>query len=314
MIKKIVTPGQKYQNLTVLYSVGSKNGKKYWKCLCDCGNYTQIPTGKLGVTKSCGCLKNNHSIEDLTNKHFGRLIVLEVAGRDKNNKIQWLCQCQCGKTTVVRANDLKQGKVLSCGCLRKKHLAEGYKLYNQYREPTYYKDLKGLKFGKLTVLSYEKQISIEKNKNKITNKRAYWKCQCDCGNIIYVASSNLINGHTQSCGCLVSKGQQKIKQLLQENNINFETQKTFEDCILPSGQKARFDFYVDNKYLIEFDGQQHFLDKQASPKSYYNNQKIQKIKQSDQIKNKWAEQHNILLIRIPYYKYSTLTIDDLLCL
>lgn len=50
-----------------------------------------------------------------------------------------------------------------------------------------------------------------------------------------------------------------IKKLLNNNNISFETEKTFESCIFQdTGKKARFDFYVDNKYLIEFDGEQHF--------------------------------------------------------
>lgn len=53
-------------------------------------------------------------------------------------------------------------------------------------------DLKGQKFGKLTVL--ERVI--------IKGKPTRWLCQCDCGNGIVATSGNLRNGHTQSCGCL----------------------------------------------------------------------------------------------------------------
>ena len=28
-----------------------------------------------------------------------------------------------------------------------------------------------------------------------------WLCQCDCGNIVTVRTADLMNGHTQSCGC-----------------------------------------------------------------------------------------------------------------
>jgi len=57
----------------------------------------------------------------------------------------------------------------------------------------------------------------------------------------------------------MSHGERKIGQLLKENNISFVREKTFESCrFTDTHALARFDFYVDNKYLIEFDGAQHF--------------------------------------------------------
>lgn len=55
-------------------------------------------------------------------------------------------------------------------------------------------DLVGQKFANLTVesLAYVKGF------------RTYWNCLCDCGNKTTVACSKLLNGHTQSCGCLKS--------------------------------------------------------------------------------------------------------------
>lgn len=53
-------------------------------------------------------------------------------------------------------------------------------------------DLTNKRFGRLTVLSYEKTVK----------SRAYWKCKCDCGNICLVSSHNLLGGVTRSCGCL----------------------------------------------------------------------------------------------------------------
>lgn len=49
----------KYGRLTVVEFIGvSKDRHKLWKCKCDCGNYTVVPTNSLtaGNTKSCGCL------------------------------------------------------------------------------------------------------------------------------------------------------------------------------------------------------------------------------------------------------------------
>lgn len=66
--------GQKFNRLTVVEYAGIHLDKFHkWKCLCDCGNYTEVITGKLknGHTKSCGCLKNETSIEN-ANKNFGQ--------------------------------------------------------------------------------------------------------------------------------------------------------------------------------------------------------------------------------------------------
>ena len=56
-------------------------------------------------------------------------------------------------------------------------------------------DLKGKRFGILTVLSFE-------GSNKQGN--SMWLCVCDCGNLIIANSQNLKTGHTKSCGCLKS--------------------------------------------------------------------------------------------------------------
>ena len=55
-----------------------------------------------------------------------------------------------------------------------------------------FKNLAGMHFGKLTV------ISRAENKNG----RVHWNCICDCGTACVVMSKHLISGHTQSCGCL----------------------------------------------------------------------------------------------------------------
>ena len=55
-------------------------------------------------------------------------------------------------------------------------------------------DLKGQRFGKLTVL--ERDMNIQRKP-----KYAYWACQCDCGNIKSIQGRSLIAGTTKSCGC-----------------------------------------------------------------------------------------------------------------
>lgn len=56
-------------------------------------------------------------------------------------------------------------------------------------------DLKGQRFGKLTV--------IERAGAK--SGKVYWKCQCDCGTIKDIQGCHLVDGSIQSCGCEAHK-------------------------------------------------------------------------------------------------------------
>ena len=62
---------------------------------------------------------------DLTGKRFGRFIVL---GRDletqrikKDKEAFWFCQCDCGNKFSARGHDIRDKKILSCGCLKKEN-------------------------------------------------------------------------------------------------------------------------------------------------------------------------------------------------
>ena len=115
-----------------------------------------------------------------------------------------------------------------------------------------------------------------------------------------------------SCGCIIeSKGSRKIKEILTENNIDFTQEKRFNDLIFSdTGYKARFDFFLPKlNCLIEYDGRQHYHIGQGV---YDNLEKFNKTKEHDEIKNAYAKEKGITLIRIPYTEYNNITITDLL--
>ena len=63
-----------------------------------------------------------------------------------------------------------------------------------------------------------------------------------------------------------------------------------------------------SKYLIEFDGIQHF-----QPIEYFGGiTEFKERKQNDEIKNNYCKINNIPLIRIPYTALKTLQLEDLL--
>jgi hypothetical protein len=61
------------------------------------------------------------------------------------------------------------------------------------------KDMGGQKFGRLTVISRAAD----------RNGRVQWTCICECGKEVVAGGSNLRQGKTQSCGCLVRYDQNK---------------------------------------------------------------------------------------------------------
>lgn len=116
---------------------------------------------------------------DLTGNVFGRLTVLGDDGtRNKNSNVLWLCSCQCGNTTHVRADHFKNGRTKSCGCL------------NEEKKHERFKDLSNTETDNFKVIdrAYSK------------NQRVYWNCVCKhCGNHIEL-QSNQIERYS-SCGC-----------------------------------------------------------------------------------------------------------------
>ena len=112
---------------------------------------------------------------DLTGQVFTWLKVLKFNGVNNKRQKEWLCRCVCGKYKIATTYSLLKGKIKSCGC------------YNSKR----YNDLTG-KFGKLKIICC---VGTDENHYKL------YKCRCDCGNDVIVKGSNLLNGHTTSCGC-----------------------------------------------------------------------------------------------------------------
>lgn len=165
------------------------------------------------------------------------------------------------------------------------------------------KDITGQKFGKWTVL-YK------------TNKRnaggiIYWHCRCECGVERDVLGSSLRNGYSLSCGLHpnISKGNYKIAELLRAANIPFESEKTFSTC--KDKKELPFDFYVNNQYLIEYDGFQHFEESREKTQEIGLGFDYDYTHKHDLMKNQWCKENGIPLIRIPYIHYDNLTIEDL---
>lgn len=124
---------------------------------------------------------------DITNKKFGKLTVIAVAGRNNQGEVLWQCKCDCGGDKITTGTRLRKGLTRSCGCLQlEQRRIMGKSNLNKGR------DLTGSKFGRWTVLS--------KN-GKTENGFILYKCRCECGRIKTVQANTLTSGKSTSCGC-----------------------------------------------------------------------------------------------------------------
>lgn len=55
---------------------------------------------------------------DITDCRFTRLVALAPERKDPWGKWQWLCQCDCGRRTIVSVSQLMGNGTRSCGCLK----------------------------------------------------------------------------------------------------------------------------------------------------------------------------------------------------
>lgn len=117
--------GKQIGELIVLDKIGKKHGKSLYKCICSCGNYTEVTIDKLIAEdiKTCGAYHNR--IEDLTGQVFGKLTVIgKDHNRDKNGRVQWVCECECGNIVSKCRYSLITHNTQSCGICSNKSIGE----------------------------------------------------------------------------------------------------------------------------------------------------------------------------------------------
>lgn len=108
---------------------------------------------------------------------------------------------------------------------------------------------------------------------------------------------NVIVG--RATGDNVSKGNRRLQEFFNAHNIFYQSEKTFIGLVGDNGGSLRYDFYIvyhDTPLLIEYDGAQHF---QAI--EYFDGEEgYQQRIRHDHIKNMFAQEKNIPLIRFNY--------------
>ena len=93
-------------------------------------------------------------------------------------------------------------------------------------------ELIGMKFGLLTIDAVQNGI---KNHDHVA-------CFCDCGNATFPRKTDVVRGHTRSCGCIVQKKKKKKKKRMQKEQT--------EDCgVRWNKQRKKFEAYIYGESL-----------------------------------------------------------------
>lgn len=155
-------------------------------------------------------------LKDLTEQKFGKLTVLyraesKITGGKK--RTMWHCLCECGNEIDVSSDYLNKSQCPSCGCEATKNRIEKNRINNI-----------GEKFGRLTIVD----ILWDEDRTKAI-------CKCDCGNDYIGVKTDIVSGHTQSCGCL------------QSENTSAANTKDWTGCVSDYGVKFLRRAYMNDK-------------------------------------------------------------------
>ena len=225
----------------------------------------------------------------LEGKTVGYLTVLKRSDKKVSNKIMWECECVCGKHSYVNTQGLVSGKIRSCGCKASELASQALR-----------EDITGNIYG------YLKALFPSERKGK-DGGHHWWYFKClNCGSVKEIIKTNVTVGSTKSCGCIRSRGEKRVSEVLISMGIPFEKERSFDFCRNPeTGALFRFDFYLPKqKVLIEYDGRQHFISKNTG---WDNENSLKETQYRDNIKDQWCEDYNIPLLRIPYTDFDLIS-------
>lgn len=203
-------------------------------------------------------------------------LFLERLGYEGNHHYRGKFKCSfCGKEFESRIGNVVSGTKKSCNC------QSGGKI--DLTNKIFYSSVKAI---------------APTEKRAKTDDSVIWKCKCLwCGDIFEASCSRLRNGSITSCGCSSgSLGERIIHRLLKEHGIPFEREYSLPN-LKKNTKLYKFDFYVDNSYIIECDGQYHKTDVERQ--------------KDDGIKDAFCLSNNIPIICIPIEHLKDISFEDI---
>ncbi|MDP9675184.1 very-short-patch-repair endonuclease [Paenibacillus jamilae] len=265
--------------------------KMKYKCKCNNVDYISWSNFKSGNRcNKCGINKTTekkkHCLSFIKEQFsLQGCILLSDYYSDGKQMLDYICSC--GTKAQIIWNNFQQGqRCRSCGT----------KSSSMNRK---------VEYDQIFNLFLRENCYLLTKKSDYRSQSSKVDYICSCGNIDAVTPTKFKQGERcNNCiGC--SRGEKEIRDYLIKKKIHFTAQYKFAEC--KNINPLRFDFAIfDNnkqiKFLIEFDGRQHF-----EPVEIFGGDKyFEEVKHNDGLKNTYCKQNGISLIRIPYWDYKNI--------
>lgn len=271
------------------------NMKQKLEIRCKCGNMFIKTLDTLKNKDNRCCCKECSNDINKENKTLSYKIVKEyieskgcklISNKYISAKSKLKVQCSCGDVFEVSFNKFKDRNQTKC-----------------------YKCIGRRKWNYESVKEYVNSKKCELIDTEYINRKTKMKFICNCGKEFTTDFHSFLYQEKTQCDICTShqsKLETAIETYLDEYNILYSKQYTYPNLKSKKGYVLRFDFAIllesgEVEYLIECDGNQHYVYNEFFSKSKEN---FDYMVENDKLKNNFCEKNNIKLIRIPYkYKY-----------
>lgn len=255
-------------------------GESQWLCRCTCGNTAIRLSKNLRNNKNPRCDKclsdnNTYKRDNILDKTFGDWYVKDYLGKSR-----YRCICTtCKSERIITSTELKNGNQNKCLHTlehreKDKRTAGDWDILQYIDGKAHIK----CKCGRERIVSdssiwYYRKTNYKCRHDQIVNKyfgKLYvnrcrpddtCECLCGCGNNALVSARNLLNGSTNSCGCLVGPTYTKrevLEKITLFKHSNKKLPNTTELANILNLSNTTVYSYIDN-YELE-----NFINKEAS--------------------------------------------------
>ena len=285
-----------------------KNSKhKVWiKCTkTDYHDSYEVSCINFGKGKRCSYCANRkiHPKDSFAQYHINNTDkdFLEKYWSDKNTLDPWKISPQSNKKIWIKCQekDYHEDYLVSC--------------FNFYKgSRCSYCNGKSISKLESFGIKYQNKIKYWSNKNKKTpyevlpnsNKKYWFICQ-SCGKNFKRSVQNISISHSVMCNeCNSSSLELKVASVLDKFNIEYDTQKKFNNLIGLGKGKLSYDFYIP-KYniLLECQGEQHEHFCEGMHRGKYD---FKRQQEHDRRKFNYALEHNYIPMEIWYWDYDNI--------
>lgn len=320
---KDIETGDRFEKLTVIAYAGrikysSKNNRKHWICLCDCGQEKICNDSLLknGSIKSCGCLKISENKK--RKRHISNFVQWCNNNISKDIHQIWDYQKNIFKPEEINCKDLEQNIYVLCPI----HGTYSKKIKRFLDNSECPVCIRVKKVNNILAVKYPKIQNIWSNKNNFTpwditynsSKKVWLKCSNNKHNDYNQYIRNAIRSDYECPVCArerkISKAQIFVDKYLHE--LGYDVLHEYECNIVAinpnTGRLMPYDNEIEIlKLIIEVHGVQHYQEKSswnvfnAKTNHISIEESLNQQKYRDGIKEKYAIEHGYNFISIPYW-------------